>query len=531
MKSNPEQLSIAIGIHECHSNTIKEYMRMARKKFQDQSPMKTRHEEKGLCPIIVSGEVDERYRALFDSSLCSVYIHDLEGNFLDANKTALRILGYTKKDLPSLSISAILDRDQVPVARKRIEDIIRAGSAKDPLLYRVRRKNGDYVWMEVVSTLIHRNGKPFAIQGMAWNVTEQIQMREALQRSEEQYRTMIETMNEGLSVVDKNGVMTLVNNRFCTMTAYSKDELLGKNVSVILDKENEKILRNQWSLRKKGIAEPYEIALTRKDGKTVDALVAPRPVFDEKGAFNGSLGIFTDISKLKQTERELLSYQERLRSLALEMSMVEERERRYITIELQDHLGRTLSYCKDKLRELRDNVSSHDLQTSLNEINGLFERTIHYAKTLTDEFSTQILYEKGLEAALKWLGNHFQELHALTFHFADDLKPKPLSDETNILLYQAVRELFMNIVRHAHAKNVAVSFERDYKNIRIQVHDDGIGFDVSKISSYGSEKEMFGLFSIYERLKYLGGHVQVESGTGEGTRFRLVAPLKSPGRK
>lgn len=506
-------------------------MRISKKKFQDQSRTTSRHQGKSLCPLIASGEVDERYRALFDSSLCSIYIHDLNGNFLDANETALKILGYAKKDIPSISISTILDRDQVIIAMKRIEDIIKLGAARHPYVYKVRRKNGDHVWMEVVSTLIHRNGKPFAIQGMAWNVTEQIQIREALQRSEERYRTMIETMNEGFSLVDKNGNMTLVNNRFCTMTAYPKDELLGKNVSMLLDKENEKILRNQWSLRKKGVAEPYEITLTRKDGKTIDSLVAPRPVFDEKGDFNGSLGIFTDISKLKQTERELLSYQERLRSLALEMSMVEERERRYITIELQDNLGRSLSYCRDKLRELQDNVSSQTLRTSLNEINGIFERTIQYAKTLTDEFSTQILYERGLEAALKWLGKHFQELHALTFHFQDDLKPKPLSDETTILLYQAVRELFMNIVRHAHAKNIAVSFERDYKNIRIQVCDDGIGFDVSKISSYRREKEMFGLFSIYERLTYLGGYVQLESGTGKGTCFTLVAPVKSPGRK
>ena len=342
---------------------------------------------------------------------------------------------------------------------------------------------------------------------------------------------MIETMNEGFSVLDKNGNLTLVNARFCTMTAYAQDELLGKHVSIILDGDNQKILRSQWSLRKKGITEPYEITLTRKDGKTVDALVAPKPVFDEKGGFNGSLGIFTDISKLKQTERELLSYQERLRSLALEMSMVEERERRYITVELQDTVGRTLSYCRDKLKELHKSVGAHDIQTSLNEITGLVERTMRYTKTLTYEFSTPLLYEKGLEAAVQWLGNLFQVQHALRFHFKDDRKPKPLGDETTILLYQTVRELFMNIVRHAHAKNVNVSFERDYKNIRIQVHDDGIGFETINIDSYISKKDVFGLFSIYERLKYLGGHVQVESGPGQGTRVTLVAPLKSPGRK
>ncbi len=493
----------------------------------------TTHKRRGSATDAVPGseEVYERYRALFDSTLCGVYIHDLKGNFLDANDTALKILGYARKDLPALSIAAILDSDQVPVARKRIDDIIRSGSAKDPFLYRVRKKNGGYVWMEVVSTLIHHGGRPFAIQGMAWDVTDRVNIRDALQRSEEQYRTMIETMNEGLSVLDRNETMTLVNNRFCTMTAYGREELIGKHVSLILDKENQRILRNQWSLRKKGVTNTYEITLTRKDGEKIDTLVAPRPISDEKGEFVGSLGIFTDISRLKNTERELLSYQARLRSLALEMSMVEERERRYITIELQDNLGRSLAYCLKELNKLQGKPLPKDIRSPLDDITGLVQQTIDYAKTLTYEFSTQILYEKGLEAALKWLGNHFHELHALTFHFHDDLKPKPLSDETNILLFQSVRELFLNVVRHAHAKNVTISLERDYKNIRIHVHDDGVGFDMSRIGSYQSKKDMFGLFSIYERLKYLGGHVNVESSSGKGTRFTLVAPLKAPGRK
>ncbi len=482
-------------------------------------------------PAITVREAEERYRALFECPLCAVYIHDLEGNFIDANETALRMFGYTKRDIPSLSVASILDQEQLPVARKRIEDIIQCGAASDSYRYRVKTRHGELLWMEVVSTLIHRNGKPYAIQGMAWNVTEQINTREALKKSEEQYKTMLETMNEGMCVLDRNGTITFVNDCFCRMTAYRKEELLGRHVAIILDRENEKILRNQWSLRKKGRTDPYEIILTRKDGEKIDTIVAPRPIFDDAGAFAGSLGIFTDVSKLKRTERELISYQERLRSLALEMSMVEERERRYITIELQDNLNRSLSYFTQKLKELQDIASPNEAQTILDEMASLVEQAMHYVKTLTREFTTQILYEKGLEAALKWLGSNFQELHSINFHFKDDMKPKPLSDETNILLYQAVRELFMNIIRHAHAKNVTVSFERDYKNLRVHVHDDGIGFDVSKVLTYTKNKEMFGLFSIYERLKYLGGHVDFESGPGQGTHFTLVAPLKFPGRK
>jgi len=476
-------------------------------------------------------ETEERYRALFESALCSVFIHDLRGNFIDANETALATLGYQRKDLPSLSLSSILDSAYVATARKRIEEMIASGSSLEPFLYKVKKKNGDFLWMEVVSTLIHHDGKPYAVQGMAWNVTEQLRIREALEQSEARYRTIIETMNEGLSVLDRNGTLVLVNSRFCSMTGYRKEELIGKHVSIVLDRDNERILRNQWLLRKKGFAESYEITLTRKDLAKIETLVSPQPVYNQDGEFDGSIGIFTDITKMKHTERELRSYQERLRSLALEISMVEERERRYIARELQDTLGHMLTYCRRKLGELCESLSSPDVCAAIKEINQIIERTIHQSKALTDEFSTQILYENGLEAAVRWLGSQFQQLHGIVFRVEDDLKPKPLSDETNILLYQSVRELFMNAVRHARAKNVSVRFERDYRHIRIDVRDDGVGFDVSKMAFSSTQKDMFGLFSIYERLTYLGGHVHLESGPGQGTRFTLVAPLKSPGRK
>jgi signal transduction histidine kinase len=101
-----------------------------------------------------------------------------------------------------------------------------------------------------------------------------------------------------------------------------------------------------------------------------------------------------------------------------------------------------------------------------------------------------------------------------------------LADETSILLYQAVRELMINVTRHAKARNVKVSMQRDYKNVQIDVEDDGIGFDASHIDSHTSKSSGFGLFTIHERLKYLGGHFKINSKTGFGTHATLTVPLK-----
>lgn len=114
----------------------------------------------------------------------------------------------------------------------------------------------------------------------------------------------------------------------------------------------------------------------------------------------------------------------------------------------------------------------------------------------------------------------------LIFHFKDDQKPKPLTDETSVLLYQAVRELLINVTRHAKARNVKVSVQRDYKNVQIDVKDDGIGFDTAQIDPHSTKTSGFGLFTIHERLKYLGGHFKVMSRPGYGTHATLIVPMK-----
>jgi PAS domain S-box-containing protein len=471
-------------------------------------------------------ETQSRYNALFDSTFSCVYVHDLEGKFLDANKTALKLLGYTKKEIPSLDISSLLDRDQLVNAFKTIEEIKQAGSLKNPMTYRARKKNGEHVWLEVIATLICHEGKPYAIQGIAQDITERKRIEEALRKSEERHRIMIETMNEGLSVVDQKGLITFVNDQFCNMIGYSREELLGSHEKILLDNENQKILRKHWSDRTKGSAAPYQLTLIRKDGKKVYTLVAPRPIFDERGQFSGSFGIFTDVTELRQVQEELLSYQERLRSLALELSMVEEKERRHIIMDLRDRVGQSLGYCRKKLIELKEFASVNDIKDSLNKIQGVIEQTIEHTESLNFELSTPILYEQGLEAALTWLGGHIQKEHGILFHFEDDQKPKPVDDETCILLYNSVRELLINIIKHAQAQNIKVSMHRDYRHILIDVYDDGIGFDISRPDAYMSKKGVFGLFSIDERLRYLGGQFKVESKLGHGSHVTLIAPLR-----
>ena len=131
-------------------------------------------------------EAHERYIALFDRSLFSVFVHDLNGNFLDANEAALALLGYTKEELTSLNLNtaSILDKNHLNLFLEAFEEVVRTGSQNRPIEYKLRRKDGSSVWVETEGAIIYRQGKPFAIQGIARDITDRKLSEEALQESE-----------------------------------------------------------------------------------------------------------------------------------------------------------------------------------------------------------------------------------------------------------------------------------------------------------------------------------------------------------
>ena len=133
----------------------------------------------------------------------------------------------------------------------------------------------------------------------------------------------------------------------------------------------------------------------------------------------------------------------------------------------------------------------------------------------------------GEEAALEWILEEMRTIQAVTTTFTDDGQPKPLEEAVKVLLFQAVRELLNNIARHAKAKNTEVSIARNKTMVLIQVNDDGIGFEGSKGDTSKEKVEGFGLYSIKERLQYIGGTFTVESARNRGSSITLKAPLKS----
>jgi signal transduction histidine kinase len=233
----------------------------------------------------------------------------------------------------------------------------------------------------------------------------------------------------------------------------------------------------------------------------------------------------SEITERKKAEEKLLIYQKQLRSLASELSLAEERLRRRIAMDVHDHVGQNLAISKIKIESLRESATSPELAEDLEEIRDLISQTIESTRSLTFELSPPVLYELGFEAAVEWLVRQTRQQHGLSTEFKGDGQTKPLDNNVRILLFQAVRELLVNVVKHAQAHNVTVSTRRVGNEIRVSVNDDGVGFDISQTGSHDYKTGGFGLFSIRERLGHIGGRLEVESKPGVGTRVTLTAPI------
>jgi signal transduction histidine kinase len=218
------------------------------------------------------------------------------------------------------------------------------------------------------------------------------------------------------------------------------------------------------------------------------------------------------------------SYQEQLRCLAAELSLTEERERRAIAADLHDHIGQTLATARLKLSALAGTRAA-------DEVRALVDDAIHYTRSLTFELSSPVLYELGLAPAVEQLAERMQDKHGLSIEVHDDGAPKPMDDEVKVVLFKAVRELLMNVVKHARARRARIVLRRAAAAVEISVEDDGVGFAALAAASASAESGGFGLFSIREGLRHCGGEFAIRRMGERGTRATLKAPLQAPARR
>jgi signal transduction histidine kinase len=244
-------------------------------------------------------------------------------------------------------------------------------------------------------------------------------------------------------------------------------------------------------------------------------------VHDEvRGPLRGIRWVIRDVTEARRAEEEIASTREKLRELASELSLAEERVRREIAVGIHDRVSQPLAMVKILLGKIKLSASSEQSR-EIGELSGLVQQAIDESRTLTFELSPPVLYELGLPAAVEWLAEQIQRRHGVKIRVQSTPDWAPIALELRVLLFQSIRELLINIIKHSQAKSANINLHWDRKLVQAIVSDNGIGFSRSPSPS----REGFGLFSIRTRVERVGGQFSVDSKSGRGARVTVIVPL------
>lgn len=258
---------------------------------------------------------EERYRNLFENANDIIYVHDLEGNYLSMNRAAEKVFGYKRDEALKLHMSKIVVPEQLDLARQKLREKLSGDIAQTAYELDCIKKDGSRITLEVNSTIIAKDGKPVAVQGIARNITERKLAEEVVRESETQYRDLFENANDLIYTHDLKGNFTSLNRAGERITGYTRDEALTMNITEVVAPESMPTAR-AMTARKLAQDTPttYEIDIVAKDGRRVLLELSTRLIC-QKGAPIGVQGVGRDITERRRADEALKESEQRYRQL------------------------------------------------------------------------------------------------------------------------------------------------------------------------------------------------------------------------
>jgi signal transduction histidine kinase len=227
---------------------------------------------------------------------------------------------------------------------------------------------------------------------------------------------------------------------------------------------------------------------------------------------------------------ELRRSQERLHALASELNLAEQRERKRLATELHDHLQQMLVVGRLTIGQGQRVANGMPAcETALKKVDDILSDALTYSRTLVAELTPPVSCDHGLAASLKWLAEYMKKTYEQTVVLVvPDDQGLTLPEGQRVLLFQSVRELLINSAKHAGTGQATLTMEQRADHLYITVRDEGTGFDLAAAAAEtpsGGISSKFGLSSIQERMRALGGSFTIDSAPGHGIRATLVVPL------
>lgn len=486
-----------------------------------------------------------RLAAIVESSDDAIISKDLNGIVMTWNRGAQRLFGYTAEEMIGQPIQRLIPTDRFD-EEPRILERIRQGHRIDHYETVRQRKDGSQLHISLtVSPIKDGTGRIVGASKIARDITERKQ-------AERHLAHLVDALPAAVFTTDAEGMLTHYNQAAVNLCGSqpTPDVTLWCGSWRLVGPDGQPITAHACPLRQSlatGQPTPgLEALIKRPDGSLVPVTHHSTPLRHESGELLGTVNMLVDLRERKRTEQqlhgaanelerriaertqELLSSQECLRALASELTLTEQRERRRLATELHDYLAQLVVASRLRLSQLIPRVGDHSLSAALAQVDTMLDQALTYTRSLVAKLSPQILYQFGLAKSLLWLGEQMKQ-HNLRVTVTLSSAPFTVPDDQAVLLFQSVRELLFNIIKHAHTDQATLTVNVDERHeLWICVEDEGMGFDVADLTQSGDTHGKFGLLSIRERMELLGGECELSSAPGVGTLAILHLPLVQP---
>ncbi len=448
-------------------------------------------------------ESEEKFRHLFEQSADAQLLID-DRRIIDCNMAAVNLFSAGGKEMLLGKSPHELSPELMPDGTRtetRMNEIMKFVYEMDSLSFEWVHLclDGRQAPVDITFTVVPIAGK-LMIHAVLKDITLRKLAQEALRKSEERYRVLVETMSDGLVQGDGAGTVTFVNNRFCEMVGVVKDEIIGNSILNLFyedDRENfMEQVRGKRIMRKSA----FEIKLKSRSGGKIDAIVSPRPIVDDRNHLAGIVAVFTDITERKYLERQVL-----------ETSM---KEQQRIGRDLHDDLGQILTgtgfLCESLVRKL-SNKSLPEAEDARG-VFALINQAKDHTRMLSRGLSPVEIDSGGIVAALERFARTVEGIYSVSFNLDCDPSITINDRMVETQFHYIVQESVTNAIKHGRAGSITVSLKKIRGKVHLGIRDDGIGIPADIDANKG-----LGLRIMQYRANAIGASIKIAKNRGKGT--------------
>ena len=334
------------------------------------------------------------------------------------------------------------------------------------------------------------------------------------------YRILVEAMSEGAATVSRDGAVLYCNGRLAELIHRPPEKVIGSLVQSLVAETERDRFEALLAEAQKGVAKG-EFNLRRRNGSLVPVNLSLSRFRGYKGHVLGM--VITDLREQRRRQEAEIKQAEAAHRLLLERAFsAQEEERRRIARELHDEAGQLLTSLLVGLRTMEDSANLAGVKAQGQRLRKIAAQAMDEIGRLARGLHPAVLDDHGLGVALRRYVAEYTETHKIAVHLKlGGLDSSHLPQEVQIRLYRILQEALTNVARHAGAKKVSIIFARSASALKVEVIDDGCGFDAEAVAA---TSHRLGIQSMRERAAMLGGTVSFISQR-KGTRMLLQVPL------